>query len=786
MNLFNSKTLIKINFYNSYYLLIFAYLAIAFVPNSVLCYEKRSRSIIVAANGKIKTISAALKKAKAGDVILVKNGTYQEEIKISLSNIQLKAYPGHLPKIDGGGKLRRGFYNQPGVSIENVQISGFEVYGQIDFGFYFNDAPKKIEIQKNKIHHILHSGITIRSGSYCKVTNNEIYLIGNHIEAMGIHFLDCFESEISHNLICLVKKNGIRDSGLAGHNNKIFANSVSYCYSGISINLVSGAEVYNNLLYSNVYGMVPKHLNDKYGSSKIFQNTFRYNLHNNIHVGVNRRRVFDKNKPDLEGLSIKNNVFYPTQSAYIRMQEKIIAKVQLDKNIYIYDGISKALIFSGKGQNAHIKLLKELRKSRQYELNGKIESVSKFKSSQTKAGAKSAKLRQSVIHKILRLIPKDASVNSALLKNTCDMNRDTKWNSGDSAKPQWLLWKIPKNKLFQYILLIPSGHKAESNAKDIQFDISNDGKNFHRLKKTSNNYSGSPFIYEFSMPVKAKFLRLQLITNHSPDIYKYTKNQFLLDDIVVLEAAQTTKDFLEPSKLPLTSVKKIILEQAKLRPVNKMPTQNLVSYWDFEGSSPYFIEDRTGKTRGFNFMAKRVKGLFGHALKFSRFDLSYIDFGHSKSLDSTQQLTVSVWLKPKNVSDASMIVLSHGNNRKAGWYWWFDPIRGWSVWLNKPKEFQQVNTGYFPEDGKWTYLVMVLDKTKREISLYLNGRILKKEALKFDIASPKASFMLGSYNYRFLFSWQGEVDDLAVYSRKLSQHEIQEIYKKASGKALSR
>lgn len=118
--------------------------------------------VVAPSGGNFSSIQAALNVAQAGDRILVRNGTYTEQISFPRSGasglpIQLQADTGHAPILDGTG-----FMGGNMVLINNrsfVSISGFEIrnLSQINdgSGVRILGSGTEISVRNNHIHHML-------------------------------------------------------------------------------------------------------------------------------------------------------------------------------------------------------------------------------------------------------------------------------------------------------------------------------------------------------------------------------------------------------------------------------------------------------------------------------------------------------------------------------------------------------------------------------------------------------------------------------------------------------
>ena len=139
-----------------------------------------------------RNLNHAVYALKAGETVLVKNGTYQESLYINKSGsagkpISYKAYPGHKPKIEINKKQLEGILIQ-GVSYINVE--GFEVVytapgaeaakgEQTDNGIDISNAgqvlPHHIKIKNNKVHGFPGGGIFTVLADYVTFEGNTVW-----------------------------------------------------------------------------------------------------------------------------------------------------------------------------------------------------------------------------------------------------------------------------------------------------------------------------------------------------------------------------------------------------------------------------------------------------------------------------------------------------------------------------------------------------------------------------------------------------------------------------------
>jgi Right handed beta helix region len=123
-----------------------------------------------------KTIDRANKQVAAGDTVLVKNGTYNENINIKANGvanrwITFKAYPGHKPFV-------KGTYGAFHVEGSYIKVIGFEVVSTIENGIAIGGqvgGNHHTQILNNKVHDSGCNGIGAMRTDYLTIENNVVY-----------------------------------------------------------------------------------------------------------------------------------------------------------------------------------------------------------------------------------------------------------------------------------------------------------------------------------------------------------------------------------------------------------------------------------------------------------------------------------------------------------------------------------------------------------------------------------------------------------------------------------
>jgi hypothetical protein len=155
-------------------LIVFAAMASFMVPNSAL-----AATYYVAPTGNDsapgteskpwKRIQKAANTAKAGDIVLVRGGIYNERVTINVSGspdggyITFKNFEGEVATLDGTGLIvpdaDNGMFlikNQSYITVQGFEIRDYKtaVRYRVPIGINIRGTSHHIKILKNKIHHI--------------------------------------------------------------------------------------------------------------------------------------------------------------------------------------------------------------------------------------------------------------------------------------------------------------------------------------------------------------------------------------------------------------------------------------------------------------------------------------------------------------------------------------------------------------------------------------------------------------------------------------------------------
>jgi hypothetical protein len=206
----------------------------------------------------------------------------------------------------------------------------------------------------------------------------------------------------------------------------------------------------------------------------------------------------------------------------------------------------------------------------------------------------------------------------------------------------------------------------------------------------------------------------------------------------------------------------------------------LVGHWTFDEGQGAVARDSSGNgNHGQLHDCRWVKRGDGYALGFDGVK-SYADCGAGPSLDLTQTVTLEAWIKPTGSPSGEPLIFgkyydSYGITHYGANGAWFY-ISGGGNNLN--------NTMLL---NAWNHVVGTFDG--KLMTLYLNRVQVGRKESKFPTIAHGKDFLMGILvpdanatdpSYSKLAHWRGELDDVRVYNRALSETEVLQHYKQSA------
>ncbi|NLH41577.1 MAG: hypothetical protein GX448_07030 [Planctomycetes bacterium] len=199
---------------------------------------------------------------------------------------------------------------------------------------------------------------------------------------------------------------------------------------------------------------------------------------------------------------------------------------------------------------------------------------------------------------------------------------------------------------------------------------------------------------------------------------------------------------------------------------------NLVGLWTLDGN----LNDTSGKGNNGTVTggtANWVAGVVGQAMEFTN-GQTYVDCGKNASLNLTDAVTVTAWIKMAFTAGDRKIA-SNQDGTTGGYKL--------GLYTNNKVEFEirtSANAGTLNRDAAggatlqqdvWYHVAGVYSKGQF-IKTYVFGNLDREMATTAQLGTSTGPFMLGRGESATNYFWLGALDDVRVYNRVLSQEEL--------------
>ena len=204
----------------------------------------------------------------------------------------------------------------------------------------------------------------------------------------------------------------------------------------------------------------------------------------------------------------------------------------------------------------------------------------------------------------------------------------------------------------------------------------------------------------------------------------------------------------------------------------QIPSTGLVGYWPFNGNA----NDESGNgNNGTVNGATLTMDRFGSANAAYSFDgLSEINCSMNAAPSGNQTRSLSLWIKTDNINQVNKMLAGYGND---------SPLQMFSLIMYNLNALGKV--AFWARDNdtpflnsvqinEWTMYCVTYDGNA--IFLYENGVLILSNDYSFiPLITPQSSiFHIGDFNNN-VDGFNGNIDDVSVWNRNLTQQEIQQV-----------
>ena len=191
-------------------------------------------------------------------------------------------------------------------------------------------------------------------------------------------------------------------------------------------------------------------------------------------------------------------------------------------------------------------------------------------------------------------------------------------------------------------------------------------------------------------------------------------------------------------------------------------SSGLVGYWPFNGNA----NDLSGNgNNGTNNGATLTSDRFGNANSAYSFDGVNDNIGLGNFFNFPT-FSISMWIKPGNQNGHAVII---DNNHASSNNWVFQTISNFS---NNGYNFQNSNE-FLLSTNNWSHVILSYGSSF--VRVYLNGNLVSETQWSLNYNNSPSLFLgyWKSANARF---WKGELDNICIWNRALTQQEITNLY----------
>ncbi len=205
----------------------------------------------------------------------------------------------------------------------------------------------------------------------------------------------------------------------------------------------------------------------------------------------------------------------------------------------------------------------------------------------------------------------------------------------------------------------------------------------------------------------------------------------------------------------------------------------LVAYYPFSGNAnDESGNGNDGTVNGATLTLDR-SGVANSAYSFDGAG-DYIEIQDDDSLDPTDKLSLSFWIKPDTGDSTRMILNKHQSSSNADGSWWISLASEKIAFQASP--FSSATTSNPIVNGKWSHIVFNYDNATESWNLYKDGILDSSGTKAFDISNNDRNLYIGAeQSSPFSNFFDGAIDDIRIYNRILTEAEVQELYSQESG-----
>lgn len=210
--------------------------------------------------------------------------------------------------------------------------------------------------------------------------------------------------------------------------------------------------------------------------------------------------------------------------------------------------------------------------------------------------------------------------------------------------------------------------------------------------------------------------------------------------------------------------------------ITQIPTAGLVSHWPFTGNAN---DAGPGTNHGTVTGATLTTDRFGNSDRAYYFNGSaYITVPHDNSLNMSEGMTISVWVRPDEIhTSGNRMILGKSNYMSSTNY----------LIRVKPSGYIQWEYGNYTDsktspltEAAWHHVVVTASGPSANKKIYINGLPADVDNAAdgpYGLVTSALTFGYAGYGAEY---FKGAIDDTRIYSRELSSSEVTALYQEGN------
>ncbi len=209
-----------------------------------------------------------------------------------------------------------------------------------------------------------------------------------------------------------------------------------------------------------------------------------------------------------------------------------------------------------------------------------------------------------------------------------------------------------------------------------------------------------------------------------------------------------------------------------------LPTANLSAAYNFDQGSGTTLTDFSGNANnGAISNPVWVAGKNNGSLSFDGGAASYVNLGNTASLQVTGNQTIEMWIKPTDFAArrnpyakaySGEGALTVETNGEVSYFFGKDGCNCGSQYT-----YAGLTGGGRLSAGAWAHIAIVRDFSTMQMRWYKNGTLITTTAIPAGWTSAATSALNATIATGYAGNFKGQIDDLRVYGRVLTQAQIQ-------------